>query len=81
MTGSRLRLAIEIAVALTAALSLAASLIRPDWIELLLDASPDGGDGGAEWAISFAAAASFLVSAWLARGEWRRAARERTASG
>jgi hypothetical protein len=69
--GSKLRLAIELLVALAAILFLTASLIWPDWIEKASGFAPDNGDGDAEWGVSFAAVAVFLLASWLARREWR----------
>jgi hypothetical protein len=46
--------------------------IWPDWIELLFDADPDGGNGSAEWGIVIAFAAAAIIFAVLARFEYRR---------
>jgi hypothetical protein len=69
--GSKLRLSIEIVVAVAAALFLIASLISPDWIEKAFDAAPDNGDGSVEWGLSLAAAALSLLMSWLARRDLR----------
>ena len=77
--GSRIRLSIELLTALLAIAFLAASLDSPDWIEKTLGFAPDDGDGGAEWGLSFAATAIFVVASWLARREWRHSRSGRSA--
>ena len=69
--GPKLRLSIEIFVALAAIIFLAASLVSPDWIEKMLGVSLDNGDGSIEWGTAFAAAAVSLALSWLARRDWR----------
>jgi hypothetical protein len=51
-----------------------ATLIRPDWIEVLFKVSPDGGSGELEWVLAIAFLAVTVVAGLLARHEWRRAA-------
>ena len=77
--GSRTRLLVELLTAVLAVAFLAASLVSPDWIENTLGFAPDGGDGGAEWGLSFAATAVFVVSSWVARREWRHSRSGRSA--
>jgi hypothetical protein len=77
---SKFRLSIELLTAVLAIALLAASLMSPDWIEKTLGLAPDSGDGGAEWGLSFAATAVFVVASWLARREWRHARAGRTAA-
>jgi len=77
--GSRIRLSLELLTAVLAVAFLAASLVSPDWIENTLGFAPDGGDGGAEWGLSFAATAVFVVASWLARREWRHSQSGRSA--
>jgi hypothetical protein len=48
------------------------TLIRKDWIELVFGVDPDQGSGALEWAIVAGLLALSLVSAALARLEWRR---------
>jgi hypothetical protein len=69
--GSKLRLSIEIFVALAAFIFLAAALVSPEWIEKTLGVSPDNGDGSIEWGTALGAAAVFLAMSWLARRDWR----------
>lgn len=50
------------------------TLIWPDWIELVFGFDPDHHSGSLEWAIVAVCCAVTIVSAVLARLEWRRAA-------
>ena len=50
------------------------TLIRPDWIEVVLKVDPDQGSGALEWLIVAGLLALALVSGGLARREHRRAA-------
>jgi len=68
----RTRMWIEALLAAVAAVLTAVTLIWPDWIELLFDASPDGGDGSAERAIAIAWLLAAIVFGGLARSDWRR---------
>jgi hypothetical protein len=47
------------------------TLIRKDWIEWLFGVDPDRGSGALEWAIVGGLIALAVVSALLARREWR----------
>jgi hypothetical protein len=49
-----------------------------DWIELVFKVDPDAGNGSLEKAIVGVLLVAAVVSAWLARTEWRRS---RTAAG
>jgi hypothetical protein len=51
--------------------SLLLSLFVPDWIEVFTDASPDGGDGTAEWALSIGLLVGTVAFILLARRDWR----------
>jgi len=53
----------------------AATIIYPQWIELIFGADPDGGSGDAEWGIVVALAATCLVFLLLGRFEMKRARR------
>ena len=55
---------------LTMSLALA-TIIWPDWIELLLKIEPDAGNGSVELAITLGAAIASVVFALLAWSEWR----------
>ena len=63
----------EWAVSLLSIVGFVATLVEPQWIELLFDASPDGGDGSAErWLVGSAFLVAALIAAALARRERRR---------
>jgi hypothetical protein len=49
------------------------TLIWHNWVELLFEAEPDGGDGSFEWALVVVLLAATVVFSVLARIEWRRA--------
>ena len=50
-----------------------ATLIEPQWFELLFDESPDGGDGSLETIVAVAVSlVACAIFALLARREWRR---------
>ena len=51
----------------------ALTLIWHNWIELLFEVEPDGGDGSFEWALVVVLLAATVVFSVLARIEWRRA--------
>lgn len=72
MRNARLRYWVECALAGLAAVLAVMTAIWPDWIELLFDADPDGGNGSAEWGIVIALAVVAIVFAVLARFEHRR---------
>ena len=71
----------EVALGGTSLVLAVASLIRPDWIELVFGVEPDGGSGEAEWLITVLFLFAAIVSFALARVEWRRARAAETASG
>jgi hypothetical protein len=72
MQNARLRFWVECALAGLAAVLAVLTAIWPDWIELLFDADPDGGNGSAEWGIVIAFVAAAIIFAVLARFEHRR---------
>jgi hypothetical protein len=50
-----------------------ATLIEPQWFEILFDESPDGGDGSLETIVAVVLSlVACLAFVWLARLEWRR---------
>jgi hypothetical protein len=58
-----------------------ATLIEPQWFELLFDEAPDGGDGSLETIIAVAVSlVACVLFALLARREWRRGRRDAVAS-
>ena len=64
---------LEMAVALTSVALFALTLVVPQWIEMLFDASPDRGDGSAErWVVSALFGLAAVLAAVLARRERRR---------
>ncbi len=64
---------LEIATALASAALFALTLIEPQWIEMLFQASPDGGDGSAErWVVGTLFGVAAVLAAALARRERRR---------
>lgn len=69
----RQRFAAHLAAAAASALTCIATLIEPQWFELLFDSAPDGGDGTLEtWVTVGVSATAFVAFAWLARRDWRR---------
>lgn len=68
---------IEIACAIVSALLAALTLVEPQWIERLFEASPDEGDGSLErWIVGGGFLLAALIAALLARRERRRLASE-----
>lgn len=68
----RTRMWIEAALSALACLLTVVTLIWPDWIELVFDESPDGGDGSAERMFAIAWLLAAVAFGWLARRDWRR---------
>ncbi len=71
--GSRTRLWPEVGVALLSAALFVATVVVPDWIEIVFGIDPDGGNGAVEILISVASLTATIGSAGLARLEHRRA--------
>lgn len=69
----RARFWLETVLAAVSGLSLAATLIQRQWIELVFRVDPDQGSGVLEWTIVGVLLAATILSLSLARGEWRRA--------
>lgn len=67
----RVRMWIEILLAGMATVMSIVTLIWPNWIELLFDESPDGGDGSAERAFALLWIIVALVFGWMARRDQR----------
>ena len=67
----RLRMRIEVALAIVFALLALATLINPQWIESLFELDPDRGSGDAEWGITLAFGAASVLASLLAGLEWR----------
>ena len=69
----RARFWLEVGCALGAVVGALATILAPNWFELLFDAAPDGGDGTLEQAVPVVLGLVALLCAGLARREWRRA--------
>lgn len=79
MDPDRLRFRVGAALACVSALAFAATLLWPDWIELLLRFDPDHGDGSAERGIVLAiTGVSVLLMSGLA---WRARPLSRPSAG
>jgi hypothetical protein len=66
------RVRAEVAIGLLSALTLAATLVWPDWIERLTGLDPDGGNGAIEWEFVFALVVVTLAAFGLAWRDLRR---------
>jgi len=74
---SNKRVAAALTVAILSGLACVATLIEPQWFELLFDESPDAGDGSLETLIAVAVSlAACLLFGWLAWRERRRGRRD-----
>ena len=70
---NRTRFVAALLAACISGVACVATLIEPQWFELLFDESPDGGDGSLETLVAVAVSlVACLVFAWLARREWQR---------
>ena len=69
----RRRFFVEAGLAGAFALLFLVTLVWPDWIELVFEVEPDGGDGSFEWEFVVMFAVIAVAAAALARMEWRRA--------
>ena len=67
----RLRMRIEVVLAIVFALFAIATIMNPRWIEQLFAFDPDNGSGDAEWLITAAFGMASLVASLLARRDWR----------
>lgn len=76
----RLRLRIEIGLAIASVVLAGVTLIWPNWIELLFEAEPDGGDGSLERAISLVFILAAAVFSLFARMDSRRLSQTREAT-
>ena len=74
---SSLRFWLEAAVAATAAVMAAVTLVSRGWLEAVFGVDPDGRSGAFEWWVVIALAGASLASARLARREHRRLAAAR----
>lgn len=71
----RLRFRVELILAVMSVLLAGVTFIWPNWIEILFEAEPDGGDGSLERAMSLVFLAVAAVSFVLAQLDFRRLAR------
>ena len=69
---SRRRLRLEVGLATLSALLFFATLLWPEWIEIVFGIDPDFGNGSFEWLIMELTAISAVVAIFLARADWRR---------
>ena len=69
----RRRLRIEVLAVISAVLCVL-TLVLPEWIEELTGLEPDAGSGALEWIIAGAFLVAAVVSAVLARRDYRRLA-------
>ena len=75
----RMRFWVEVVLGVISALLLLLTLVTREWIELLFGVDPDGGSGALEWLIVACLVSLTLVFGALARREYRRPIRARTA--
>lgn len=79
MDGLRRRLRLEIVLAALSAMLCALTLVVPEWIEELTGGwEPDSGSGALEWIIAGGFLVAAVVSAVLARRDYRRLAAHRS---
>jgi ABC-type thiamin/hydroxymethylpyrimidine transport system permease subunit len=74
----RRRLRIEMVLAVISAILCALTLVFPQWIEELTGLEPDGGSGALEWIIAGLFLVAAVVSAVVARRDYRRLAAHRS---
>ena len=78
---TRKRFIAAVLAAFVSGMACVASLVEPQWFELLFDEAPDGGDGSLETIVAVAASlVACLVFVLLARHDWRRARHDAAAS-
>jgi hypothetical protein len=74
----RLRMRIEVVLAIVFAILAIVTLIDSQWIEHLFEFDPDNGSGETEWGITAVFGVASLLAALLAGREWRLLAAEST---
>jgi len=72
----RLRMRIEVVLAIVFALLAVSTIVDPQWIEHLLEFDPDSGSGDAEWLVTAAFGMASLVASLLAGRDLRLLAAE-----
>jgi len=70
----RSRFWVEAALGSLAAILTVATLVSPDWIEIVFGVDPDQGSGLLEWGIVVGLALASILFGLLARAEWRHTA-------
>ena len=78
MDGLRRRLRLEIVLAASSAMLCVLTFVTPEWIEKLTGLEPDSGSGALEWIIAGGFLVAAVVSAVLARRDYRRLAAHRS---
>jgi uncharacterized membrane protein len=68
----RRRLRIEVVLAIISAALCILTLVTPEWIEALTGLEPDSGSGALEWVVAGVFLVAAVVSAVLARRDYRR---------
>ena len=68
----RIRLWIEVGLAVVSAALALLTLITREWIELFFGFDPDAGSGALEWAIVIALAVATVAFSLMARAELKR---------
>jgi hypothetical protein len=74
----RLRMRIEVVLAILFALLAVMTIMDPQWIEQLFEFDPDNGSGEAEWGIVVVFGVASLLASLLAGRDWRLLAAEST---
>ena len=67
----RLRMRIEVVLAIVFAIFAVSTIIDPQWIERLLQFDPDSAGGGAEWLVTAAFGMASLVTSLFAGHDWK----------
>jgi hypothetical protein len=70
----RARFWVEAVLAVLTAVLTVVTSVSPEWIEMLVGVSPDGGSGALEWALVVLLGLVTVTFAVLARAEWGQAA-------
>jgi len=65
---------LEVSLAAICLVAFTITTLAPTWIEQIFGVERDGGSGALEFAIPAVLLCSTVVTCWLARSEWQRAA-------
>lgn len=74
----RARVRIEMVLAVISAALCVLTLVFPEWIEELTGLEPDAGSGALEWLVAGVFLVAAVVTAVLARRDYRRLAADRS---